>query len=136
METAATIASISPIQLASIISQKPATQIVDVRSPEEFSAGHIVGARSIPLDRIEGADAYEVLCAAGVTPDRPLYLACHAGLRARRAAEHLRAQGIAEVFLIEGGTQAWQAGGLPTCRSEHPDGQDRHSPASAMRACG
>jgi rhodanese-related sulfurtransferase len=136
MEIPAAIPSISPVQLARVMSRSPDSQIVDVRSPEEFATGHIMGARSVPLDRIEGADAYEVLCRAGISPDRPLYLACHAGLRAQRAAEHLREQGIAAVFLIEGGTQAWQAGGLPMGGIDGQHGHHRGSAPGDTRACG
>jgi rhodanese-related sulfurtransferase len=136
MQVPLAIPGVSPRQLAGIMAKNPRPQIVDVRSPEEFRTGHIIGARSVPLDRIEGADAYDVLCAAGVSPDRPLYLACHAGLRAQRAAEHLREQGIAAVFLIEGGTQAWQAGGLPMSGVADQHAARRPAPVGDTRACG
>jgi rhodanese-related sulfurtransferase len=58
--------------------------LVDVREPGEWDAGHVAGAIPAPLSRI--ADAK-------LPQDRPLYLYCGAGIRARMAARTLRERG-------------------------------------------
>ena len=80
-------------------------QLVDVRSPSEFAAGHIPGAANIPMDQIEAR--LQDLC-LGV----PVVLICQAGTRARMTAD-LLASGEREVAVLEGGTNAWMQNGLP-----------------------
>lgn len=77
--------------------------IVDVRSPEEFDAGHVAGAINIPLDvlatqasRLPDGAAIVTVCGKG-------------GGRSERAAEQLRSLGWAWARSLCGGTQAWQA---------------------------
>jgi rhodanese-related sulfurtransferase len=84
--------------------------VVDVRDPGEFGAGHILGARNVPVERInEKADV-------GKKKDRPLIVYCDSGARAVKAAASLRAQGFSRVFTLTGGLGAWQAAGLPVER--------------------
>jgi rhodanese-related sulfurtransferase len=75
--------------------------IVDVRSADEFAAGHVAGAINVPIDELaarmgelpEGAVIVTV-CATG-------------GGRSERAAEQLRARGFHSTRALCGGTQAW-----------------------------
>lgn len=70
--------------------------LVDVRTPQEFAAGHVPGALSLPLDTLPEA--------AARLPDRdaPIVLYCRSGQRAARAMEMLRTQGYRN--LENGGT--------------------------------
>jgi rhodanese-related sulfurtransferase len=85
------------------------TLLVDVRSSSEFASGHIPAAVNIPMDQIEGrlGDLGENL---------PIVLICQAGTRARMTAELLRPCGR-EIAVLEGGTKAWIAAGLPVIAS-------------------
>lgn len=56
--------------------------LVDVRSPEEFAAGHLEGAVNLPVDGIERH--------AGELADKELVLYCRSGLRSQRALQVLR----------------------------------------------
>lgn len=58
--------------------------LVDVREPDEWRAGHVAGAVAAPLSQ---------LASATLPKDKPLYLYCGAGIRARMAARTLREQG-------------------------------------------
>ena len=45
--------------------------------------------------------------------DNPIYLTCHAGQRAEKAAQVMRDAGMEHLTLVQGGTEAWQKVGLP-----------------------
>ena len=75
--------------------------LVDVRTPEEFAAGHIAGAVNIPLDeRFE--TSFEVL-----DPIEPYAVYCASGNRSRQAVGRLQALGFHNVVALEGGFSAW-----------------------------
>lgn len=86
--------------------------LVDVRTPAEFREVHAVGAQLVPLDVL---DRRLVLAARGDNPG-PVYLICASGIRSVKAAEQLRRTGLEDVQVVEGGTNAWIAAGLPVIR--------------------
>jgi rhodanese-related sulfurtransferase len=86
--------------------------MLDVRTPAEYAEGHAAGAVSIPLDRL---DAGRLGRRLGVRAggEEPLYLICASGRRAEQAARKLRCEGLTNLALVDGGTQAWAAHRLP-----------------------
>jgi rhodanese-related sulfurtransferase len=86
--------------------------LVDVRTPAEFGEVHAPGAQLVPLDVL---DRPAVEAARGANTG-PVYLLCASGIRATKAAEKLRNAGLDEVVVVEGGTNAWVAAGLPVIR--------------------
>jgi rhodanese-related sulfurtransferase len=85
--------------------QSSGAYVIDVREPDEFAAGHVPGARLVPLNSLAGTFA-------DFPADRPLYLVCASGGRSLQATLALRRAG-AEAFSLRGGTRAWIAAGLP-----------------------
>ena len=81
--------------------------VIDVCEPAEFEAGHIGGARSIPLGQLEGAKGLPT------NKTLPLVLVCASGMRARKAAAVARKLGHERVHVLEGGLAAWREAGLP-----------------------
>ena len=79
---------------------------VDVRPAEQFQAGHIAQARSLPAADIEQK-------AASLPKNKPLILVCEQGRDAPRIAARLRAQGYADAKVLQGGMKAWFSAGLP-----------------------
>ena len=65
--------------------------VLDVRSPDEFAAGHLPGAVNVPVDRLE-ASLKEV-----GAPERPVVVYGHSGRRRRWAAEILQKNGFKKV---------------------------------------
>ncbi|MFY9511023.1 MAG: rhodanese-like domain-containing protein [Rubrivivax sp.] len=76
--------------------------IVDVRSAEEFAAGHVDGAVNIPADQLQAR-------AAELPADTPIVTVCSfGGARSCGAAQRLRDLGHADTLPLRGGTKAWQ----------------------------
>jgi rhodanese-related sulfurtransferase len=85
--------------------EKGDCQLLDVREYAEFATAHIRGARLIPLRELRGR-------VVELDRNRPLYVICRTGRRARQAREILRACGFGDVRLVEGGMLAWQERGF------------------------
>ncbi len=96
---------ISPESLAQAIRAGQAPLVLDVRTPEEYAAGHIPGAVLIPHDHLA-----ERLAELGGATEVVVY--CHSGRRAGIAEDILIEAGIG-VSQLEGSWLAWQAAGLP-----------------------
>ena len=71
-------------------------RLVDVRSPEEYKSGHVPGAISLPLDKLDSA--------ARLLPDKglKLYLYCHSGARSAMAVGALKRLGYADCTNVGG----------------------------------
>jgi rhodanese-related sulfurtransferase len=100
--------SVSATQATQLINREDAL-VVDVRDPAEYGAGHILGAKNVPLSRIDAGGA-EI---APKRKDKPVIVYCDTGKRAAKAAAALRSQGFAKVLSLSGGLGAWQQAGLP-----------------------
>ena len=110
-----TVPIVTPKQLHTeqLAGKSPA--LVDVRTAAEYRAGHIPGAELIPGD-LSPAIIEDRLGRPAPGRDETLYITCHAGQRAARAAETLRQSGLSNIALVEGGTQGWEQAGLPLQR--------------------
>ena len=86
--------------------------LIDVRQPDEYDAGHVPGARLIPLA--------EVGMRTGELPtDRPVYVICLSGGRSAKATEFLRNHGV-DAVSVAGGTKAWIGSGRPVAHGAQP----------------
>lgn len=75
-------------------------QLIDVREPNEFENGHILGARNVPLTQFK-------MRAKEIRKDKPVYLYCANGTRSTRAAAILKKQGCKELYMLQGGFKKW-----------------------------
>ncbi|MGB3160741.1 MAG: rhodanese-like domain-containing protein [Carnobacterium sp.] len=87
------VPSISTAELEKKLGEKP--QIIDVREPHEFIAGHITGAKNVPLGKIANH------ATKGTT-----YVICQSGMRSKRATKQLLAKG-ADVVNVRSGMSSW-----------------------------
>ena len=84
--------------------------VIDVRRPGEYAAGHIPGAAPLPLDRLDAGSAR-------LDAERPMALVCGSGYRSSTAASLLLRHGFAGIHNVVGGTAAWTAAGYPVERA-------------------
>jgi rhodanese-related sulfurtransferase len=98
---------VSPTQATHLINREDAL-VVDVREPGEFGTGHILGAKNVPLARLDEGGG-----GLATHKDRALILYCDAGARSGKAAAALKKLGFTKVVNLSGGLPAWQQAGLP-----------------------
>lgn len=72
---------------------KKGALVVDVRTPNEFSSGHLPSAVNLPLDEIEGSAARRLR-----DKSQLLLLHCQSGVRSGVAQKKLRAMGYENAF--------------------------------------
>jgi rhodanese-related sulfurtransferase len=108
--------TISPSSLGALLDKEEPVNLIDVRTPAEYRSGHAIGAISIPLDDSLPEKLTERLGNPHAGKQQPLFLTCQSGFRANKAAEQLRNAGFDNLFLLDGGTEAWKKAGLPMQR--------------------
>ena len=86
--------------------------ILDVRDEAEFAAGHIQGAKHIPL-----ADLSARLKEIEKFKEKPILVHCQKGSRARKACAILKAQQFSQLNNLEGGLDAWIEAKLPLVKT-------------------
>ena len=97
--------------------RKDEVQILDVREPYEWAAGHVEGSIHVPLAQVMAGAGQEQLA-----DDRPVLVICRSGNRSELAAVMLQARGI-DAHNVEGGMEAWARAGLPFVASDGAPGQ-------------
>jgi len=105
--------TISPQELHRQLQQNGGGCLLDVRTPAEHAAIHVPGVHLMPLDRLDGSRLAGV---NGFSKDKPLYILCHSGTRAKQAAQQLVREGFTQCLVVEGGTAGWAEAGLPVDR--------------------
>ncbi len=85
---------------------EPGVMIVDVRTPEEYAAGHIAGAVNIDINSTDFAGLVSAL-----DPAKDYAVYCHSGNRSRSAMTAMAGMGYANTVGLDGGIPAWTAAG-------------------------
>jgi hydroxyacylglutathione hydrolase len=83
-----------------------AVQVVDVRRPGEWQAGHLESALHLPLNTLAEKSG-------DLPKDEPLALMCAGGFRSSIATSLLERQGFTKITNVVGGLAAWRAANLP-----------------------
>jgi rhodanese-related sulfurtransferase len=99
--------SLSTTQATLLINREDA-QVVDVREPAEYAAGHLPESRNIPVGALE-----ERISEIEKLKDSPLILLCQSGVRSSSACTKLAKLGFNKVHNLDGGIEAWVQAGLP-----------------------
>ena len=86
--------SVTTSELETLLKDKP--EILDVREPSEFKNGHILGAKNLPLSKVET-----------YTGKGPVYVICQSGMRSSSAAKILKKMDV-YVTNVKGGMSMWR----------------------------
>jgi rhodanese-related sulfurtransferase len=89
--------------------QSPGTVIIDVRTPEEFSSGHVKGALNIPVESPDFAQRV-----AALDPGSTYAVYCRSGNRSAVAASEMATMGYVHLYDLEGGFADLEAAGMST----------------------
>lgn len=82
--------------------------LVDIRAADEHAREHIAQALHVPVDRIVAGEGAALKNAKGII------FYCRSGMRTRTNAQTLAACASCDVYMLEGGLDAWKKAGLPT----------------------
>ena len=86
--------------------------VLDVRTPAEFAAGHVPGARNISHDELPAR-----LGEFAASKDQDVVLYCRSGRRSQIAAQALREAGYTRLLQLQGDFPGWEASGQPVERA-------------------
>ncbi len=76
-------------------------QLIDVRTPNEFSGSYIKGARNISLKKIKEKDPELI-------KTKPIFLYCSSGKRSKQAALLLKQRGYRnDIYELKKGLKSW-----------------------------
>ena len=100
------IAAIPQIDAADLAARLDDVTVVDVRGASEWAAGHIAGAKHIPL-------GYLAERAGEIPKHVPVVVQCQSGARSSIGASVLERHGFTHILNLAGGLTAWAAAGLP-----------------------
>jgi phage shock protein E len=106
-ETKHTPKLVRPEQAQKLISEKKVV-VLDVRTPDEFAAGHIAGATNIDF---RSADFQAKV--AKLDKNQAYLVHCAAGTRSAKACAAMEKLDFATLYDLKGGLTAWQDAGLP-----------------------
>ncbi|HSI54793.1 MAG: rhodanese-like domain-containing protein [Ramlibacter sp.] len=82
--------------------------VVDVSEKEEFAAGHVGGAKNVPVGELE-----QRLPEVVKNKALPVILVCPSGSRANRALGVAKKLGYEQAQVLAGGLKSWKEANLP-----------------------
>lgn len=100
--------SLGATEFSQKIKELPSASIVDVRTPEEYSKGHLQYAKNIDWN---GSDFDKQI--SELDKSKPIFVYCLSGGRSSAAAAQMRSSGFKEVYELEGGMMKWRGANLP-----------------------
>ena len=104
------VPNLGTTEAVSLINRQHAL-VLDVRTDTEFSGGHILDAKHIPLDKLA-----ERLGELNKYKDKPIRVNCQRGGRSAKACEMLRKAEFKQVHNLQGGLEAWLQAKLPVVK--------------------
>ena len=107
---ASSVTLLAPTEAQALI-ESGEVEVIDVRTPQEYSEGHIEGATLVDFYEPDFADRIAEL-------DRgdEYVVYCRSGNRSSQATALMADVGFADVNDVDGGIVAWEAAGLPVVR--------------------
>lgn len=97
----AVIESVSAQEFSDLIKEGN-VQLIDVRTPGEFSEGNISGSKMINLNSSSFSEDIQKL-----DKNEPVYVYCRSGARSMKAASIMEKQGFTKIYNLKGGYLSW-----------------------------
>lgn len=104
--------NLSAVEFAEKIKELPNAPIIDVRTSDEFSGGHLQNAQNIDISGSDFEQQIETL-----DKSKPVFVYCLSGGRSASAASAMREAGFKEVYELDGGIMKWRGASLPETSS-------------------
>ncbi len=105
------VANVSPTE-AVVLMNRGKPLILDVRNADEFAAGHIQGAKNIPVaelaGRIKEIEKFKA---------KPVLVNCQKGSRAKAACAILRGAEFTQIHNLQGGLESWIEAKMPVAKA-------------------
>lgn len=103
-QTSKNIINVDPKAFSKEIATTDEPQLIDVRTPEEFNAGHILDAKNINWLGNDFVPNIEKL-----DKSKPVFVYCKSGGRSSNAAKKLEELGFKKIYNLQGGMMSWDA---------------------------
>ena len=103
-QTSDKIKTISATDYSENINNNKNPQIIDVRTPNEYSTGHIKNAKNIDWLGDDFEEQTKVL-----DVKKPVYVYCKSGNRSSKAAKKLEELGFTQIYELRGGILEWSS---------------------------
>lgn len=98
---------VSPQEMKQFIDMNQ-VQLIDVRTPEEYEAGHLINSENLNFfDETFEAELDKL------DKNAPVCVYCKSGGRSAKAAEILKKKGFKAIYNLDGGIMGWEKEGLP-----------------------
>lgn len=104
--------SLTAVEFSGKIKELPNAPVIDVRTFDEFSGGHLENAQNIDISGSNFEQQIETL-----DKSKPVFVYCLSGGRSASAASAMRGAGFKEVYELEGGIMKWRGANLPETTS-------------------
>ena len=106
-QTSKNVETIEATAFAKKIDATPKAQILDVRTPEEFTSGHIDNATNVNFladDFVANTEKFD--------KTKSVFVYCKSGIRSQKASDKLQELGFKKIYALQGGLLKWDAAGL------------------------
>ena len=101
----------TPKEFQAKLAEQPNGVVLDVRTPEEYAAGHLKAARNLNFYD----DDFQAKLNA-LPKESTYFVYCKSGGRSGRTYAMMKEAGFQKVYDLQGGITQWQAEGLPVAK--------------------
>lgn len=102
------VKKVNSTEVSQMIAQDTSYVVLDVRTPDEFNAGHIEGAVNIDVTQ---SDAFMHL--DKLNPNAKYIVHCNSNNRSKIAIDYMKENGFKTIYNMQDGYQGWNQNGLP-----------------------
>lgn len=108
---AGVVKNVSPEDAAKLLEEHPKIVVLDVRTPEEFAAGHIAGAKNVDFKAPDFAAKV-----AALDKSQTYLVHCAAGGRSGKTLDLMKGHNFTAIYHLNEGFKAWEKAGKPVAK--------------------